>query len=381
MKKIAFIIRLFQEKNFHGGGEKLFSNLIKRFISENCEIDIYCSQSDIFEAEGINKIIVLNSIYNHLNPETMENFYDEIKNIIKDKDYDFVISENITPPIDITFLQGHSVINRLVNTKGPLEAFFYNFRKVKLNRIKYQNNWMKQGYRKIFTVSEILKKDIIENFDMPEDNISVIYPGVDIPKDIPSSDFDENKTVTFGLSAPGFKIKGGFIFLKALRILKINGYDFKAKIIYPKFKKNFWVKLLVKLYNIESNIEFLCYQENIQDFYRSIDCLAAPSIEDTFNLAVLEAMANKIPCIVSKNAGASEILQDEQNGFVFEMKENPEMNLAAKMVYFIENTDKICNIKENAFETAKYYSWQRTFDNFSEELKNIPKRNPPFGRT
>ena len=376
MKKLAFIIRLLQKDKFHGGGEKLFFNLIKSFCEENNQIDIYCSKSDIENIEGINKIIVVDEYYDHLKPQTMEKFYAKVKELIKNENYDAVISENITPPVDITFLQGHSLLNRLKRDKNPLETFFYNFRKVKKERMKFHKKWFSEGFRKIFVVSNVLKRDIIENYGISEDKISVIYPGVDIPErtEIATSGLRpslNDDIITFGLSAPGFKIKGGFIFLKALGLLKKKGYDFKAKIIYPKYHKNLGVKLLVKLLNIEKNIEFLPYQENIQEFYRSIDCLVAPSIEDTFNLAVLEAMINYRPCIVSTNAGASEIIEDGKNGFVFEIKNNPEKNLAEKMILFIESTDKNKNICSNAFETAKYYSWQRTFENFVSELDQI----------
>ena len=396
---MAFVIRLLQKDNFHGGGEKLFFNLIKRFADSDYEIDIYCSNSDMKYADGINKIIVVDEYYDHLKPETMERFYSKVKNLIKNENYDFVISENITPPVDITFLQGHSLLNRLKRDKNPLEAFFYNFRKIKQERMKYHKKWFKEGYRKIFVVSEVLKRDIVENYGISEDKIFVIYPGVDIsdfniskPETVTLNSFQglsnsgqmlkqvqhDNKkvttgsnVVTFGIAAPGFKIKGGFIFLKALGILKKQGHDFKAGIIYPKYKKNLGVKLLVKLLNIEKNVEFLPYQQNIQEFYNSIDVLVAPSVEDTFNLAVLEAMANYKPCIVSANAGASEIIKDGENGFVFNMKGKPEKNLAEKMILFIKDYAKNTDICEKAFETAKYYSWQRTFEQFVEELNFI----------
>jgi len=378
MKKIAFVIKLFQKHKFHGGGEKFFYNLIKRFSAQNYLIDIYCSESDTEIYEGINKIIVVNKPYNHLNPKTMEVFYNEVKTLVKDADYDFIISENITPPVDITVLHGHSLINRLKRDKNPLEAFFYKFRKVKTERIKFQQKWINQGYRHIFVVSEVLKKDIMDNYGISEDKISVVYPGVDISEnaDTPTMrQFNDNIT-TFGLSAPGFKIKGGFIFLKALGILKKKNCKFKARIIYPKYKNNLGVMLLIKLLGIEKNIEFLDYQKNIHDFYGSIDCLVAPSVEDTFNIAVLEAMANHKPCIVSTNAGACEIIRDtiinsEKNGYVFDMKNNPAKNLAKKMALFIENAEKNCIIAQNAFETAKFYNWDKTFECFCEKLKQF----------
>ena len=391
MKKVAFIIRTFQENSFHGGGEKLFYHLIKRFSQDGFAVDMYCSESDARQTQFINKIKILVEPYDHNVPETMEKFYKEAKNLVKNKDYDLIISENITPPIGITFLQGHSLANRLKKNKNPLESFLYTFRKVKKQRIKYQKKWMEQGYKRIFVVSEVLKQDIMENFRIPAEQISVVYPGVEHPAyshpeplchpersegsfplnafqrgDSSAKPQNDTSITIFGLLAPGFNIKGGFIFLKALKILKEKGYEVKAKIIYPKYNKNIGVKTLVKLYNLTDTVEFLPYQKDINAFYDSINCLAVPSLEDTFNIAALEAMSRRKPCIISKNAGAREIIQHKVNGFTF--KNTPEL-LAENMMFFIDNSSLHNSLSEAAFETAKNYSWDRTYKNFLEELE------------
>jgi UDP-glucose:(heptosyl)LPS alpha-1,3-glucosyltransferase len=374
MKKIAFIIQLFQNNNFHGGGEKLFYRLIKKFIENNYIVDVYCSKSNVQEFHGINKIVVVDKPYNHLDPEIMETFYEEAEKLISQENYDSVISENITPPIDITFLQGHSLVHRQYKLKNPIESFLYNFRPVKRKRIIYQQKWLHQGYRRIFAVSQLLKNDIITNFNIPEEKISVVYPGVDIPEEMSlKDDRKQNKSdiITFGLSAPGFKIKGGYVFLEALKTLKNKGYDFRAKIIYPKFKKNLWIKLLLKAYGIKENVEFLGFQSDMQNFYNSLDCIVVPSIEDSFNLVVLEAMANKKPCIVSSYAGAGEILKDGHDGFVFDMQEKPVQNLADKMAFIIDNAHKTDEYSKNAFETAKNYSWDKFYEAFIKELLKL----------
>ncbi len=369
MKKIAFIIRMFQEKTFHGGGEKLFANLIKYFSGKNFLIDVYCSESNVSKTKNINRIEIIKEPYDHNKPETMESFYSAVKERIKEEGYDFVISENITPPVDITFLQGHSLVNRLKKTKNIFEKFLYKFRNTKKQRIKYQKKWINQGYRRIFTVSEILKQDIVENFGISEDKISVIYPGVDISES--KEEIKLNKPVIFGLIAPGFRIKGGFVFLKALKLLKEQGYGFKAKIIYPKHRKNLGVNFLIKIYNLSQNIEFLDYQENIFSFYKSVDCLVVPSWEDTFNLSVLEAMSCSRPCIVSKNAGASEIIERGINGFTFDINNSGAKNLAEKMEFLIKNPDLHTAMSLSAFETAKKYNWEDTCKKVLEELKII----------
>jgi len=371
MKKIAFVIRLFQDKGFHGGGEKIFYKLIGRFIENGFNVDIYCSSSDIKSYEGISNIFIVNKPYNHLDPEVVEDFYTEVKAMTADKGYDFIISENITPPLDIVFLQGHSVTYRRNKLKGLFEQFLYNFRPVKNKRIKYEQKWLKQGYRRIFTLSNILKNDLIENFNYPEDNISVVYPGVEMPEFIPEEKTESE--FSFGLSAPGFKRKGGYIFIKALSLMKNQGYKFKAKVIYQKSRDNLWVKTLVKIYGLENFIEFLPFQKNMQEFYSSIDCLVMPSLEETFGLVALEAMSYKKPSIVSSFTGLSEILKDGLDGLIFDMNKNPSKNLAEKMAFLMDNQDKIAGIIEHGYETAKIYSWDKTYNDLIRELSQLNK--------
>lgn len=373
MKKIAFIVRLFQGASFHGGGEKIFYKLITKLIENNFIIDIYCSKSDINEFPGINEIIVVNKPYDHNDPVVLESFYNEVKNLISDKNYDYVISENIMPPVDLAFMQGHSVHHRMNSLKSPIEAFLYNFRKVKRQRVKFEKKWLNEGYRKIFVLSNVLKKDIMDNFGTADENISVIYPGVDVEEADESIQFPDltNKTITFGLSAPGFKRKGGFVLLEALGILKKKGYNFKARIIYPKFNGNLWVKYLVKKHNIQNNIEFLPFQKGMKDFYKSIDVLVMPSLEETFGLVAIEAMLNKKLSVVSSYCGASEVLKDEYDALVFDMSKNQAENLAQKLAYIIDNPEKAGKILMNGLETAKIYSWDRTCNQFMKELTNL----------
>ena len=177
--------------------------------------------------------------------------------------------------------------------------------------------------------------------------------------------------MVFGLLAPGFNLKSGFVFLKALKILKNRGYDFKARIIYPKFPKNPGVQLLVKLYNLSDCLEFLPFQEDMVPFYRSIDCLVVPSLEDTFNLAALEAMAFSKPCIISKNAGAHEIINEGINGFTFDISSKGAENLAEKMMILMDNPGLYPELSGSAYDTAKNYSWDKTCQRFLEELNSF----------
>ncbi len=357
MKKLAFIINVFREDDFHSGGEKLFYELVFRSINDGCTVDLYCTsyltQNNILKPK-INKIVYIGHPKDFKCPDKIEKFYAKVKSLTEKENYDFVISENISPPIDIGILQGHS-LEHYKKKSGKLFGF------LKRKHINAQKKWLKTPYRKIIVPSEILKEELKENFNMPEENFTVIYPGVDRP-DINQAQHDPPPIFTFGLSAPSFEKKGGYDFLRAIKVLMDKNYIFRAKIIYPKHKKNLKLQYLLGWYGLKDKIEFLDYQEDMRKFYNSINCIVMPSYMETFGLVALEAMVNKIPAIVGVNCGAREIIIDGHNGFI------AGDNLAEKMELLLANKVDYDELSNNAYEAALSYNWDDFYKKFKECL-------------
>jgi glycosyltransferase involved in cell wall biosynthesis len=69
-----------------------------------------------------------------------------------------------------------------------------------------------------------------------------------------------------------------------------------------------------------SNVRFAGWVEYglLSGYLRSSDVFVFPSLSDPWGMAVLEAMAYSKPVICSRRAGASELVVDGENGFVFD---------------------------------------------------------------
>jgi glycosyltransferase involved in cell wall biosynthesis len=402
--KLAFVINVFREDDFHSGGERVFYEFVNRAVNLGCVVDLYCTtylgnKNNL--KPKINKINFIGHPKDFKYPEKIEKFYDEVKKLIQNENYDHIISENIAPPIDIGILQGHSLLHYRELSGNFLSKLIFTLQKHKY--INAQKKWLKQGYKKIIVPSNTLKEELKRNFAINDEIFAVIYPGVDnlqtchsegfSPKNLSNDESgqmdrffaplrmteeiqgDSNKSeLIFGLSAPSFSKKGGNIFLKSLSILKKKGYKFKAKIIYPKAKKNLKLRFLLFKHGLREFIEFLPYQENMQNFYKSVDAVVMPSLMETFGLVALEGMINGKPAVVSSNCGASEIFQDDFNGFVFDMKKNSSENLAEKLIYLLENRNKYPELSKNAYKTALKYNWQDFCDNFFDEINKRASR-------
>jgi glycosyltransferase involved in cell wall biosynthesis len=369
MKKIAFIVRLFQIDSFYAGGEKFIYKTISEFIKNGYTVDIWCNETNISKADGINEIIICNDVHSSSDPlECMQSYYDLMNDSIKKRDYDLVISDGITPYSDIILLQVHTMQHKRLNQKNFLKYYYYKkFKPYKIKQIAVEEKWLKQEHKKIFVVSNVLKNDLIKNFNIPADKISVIYPGVDMLEEtVPQK--HKSDSFKFGISATFFKRKGGFVFLWAVIIAKLRGYNFKVSMILRNTSKTRWIKVLLKIFNIEKNVKFLPFQNKMTDFYSQIDCLVMPSEEEAFGLVALEGMINKIPVIISSTSGIAELIEDGQNGFVFDLNHNSAFNLAEKMIFLSKSPELTEKCVQNAYNTATKYNWDRTFEKIEKEL-------------
>jgi glycosyltransferase involved in cell wall biosynthesis len=57
---------------------------------------------------------------------------------------------------------------------------------------------------------------------------------------------------------------------------------------------------------------------NLGSYYRSSDVFVSPTRQDTWGVAVLEAMAFGKPVLCSKHAGSSQMVEHGENGFIFD---------------------------------------------------------------
>ena len=77
----------------------------------------------------------------------------------------------------------------------------------------------------------------------------------------------------------------------------------------------------------KSNIIFEGQVENskLKEYFKSNDIFVLPSLAETWGLVVEEALYFGLPVIVSKNCGASELIQDGVNGYVVEPMDKEEI--------------------------------------------------------
>jgi glycosyltransferase involved in cell wall biosynthesis len=125
-------------------------------------------------------------------------------------------------------------------------------------------------------------------------------------------------------------------------------------------------RTLLDQLDLKDRVRFEKPSADVLSFYAAADVYAGPSLEDAFNLPILEAMACGLPVIASSNAGVGEMIRDGETGFILR---DPQDHLQlANLIRRIFTDEAIrramgeaasrqvlanCNWEENASKTRK----------------------------
>ncbi len=118
---------------------------------------------------------------------------------------------------------------------------------------------------------------------------------------------------------------------------------------------------LVKSLNLQDRVEFLGWVKNKKEFYDSIDIFVLPSIRETFGLVLLEAMKYGKPIISSAADGPKEIIRDQIDGILIDIKPQEEFENKAvqSILKLVDDKNFLSNLIKN--------SQKRLYDKFSFE--------------
>lgn len=131
---------------------------------------------------------------------------------------------------------------------------------------------------------------------------------------------------------------------------------------------------LVNELNLSKNVFFLgqLNREQVLLELDKHDFFILPSINETFGLVYLEAMARSCIPIGTKNEGIDGVIQNKVNGYLIEPTKNGVINI----INTIEMLDKksISEIKNNVRETIWRYTDKKVAENYIQNIQNSIER-------
>ncbi len=360
--KIAIIRKKY---TFHGGAEGFSSSLIESLADDGHEIHIFA-----ITWQGDNKY---KNIYFHKVPAVT--FISLLRDLTfaasslfqlkkRRSDFDIIQTHDKTLYQDVYRAGDGCHIEWLkqrwkrIELAGKLSIVLnpYHWLVLSMERAIFRGH----RFKKIIAISELVKKNILDNYGINPADIEVIYNGVDLEKFHPGNR-EKYRTETrqkYGLTekdfvllfvGSGFERKGLKFLLKALETIeKPVSLMIAGRGSESEFRKDLKGHKVI----------FCGPQKEIHKYYAASDVFVFPTMYEPFGNVHLEALASGLPVITTKNSGASEIIKDGVQGFVVREPEDVS-SIAAGINVLLDDREKLNSMGENARRLAEEFTFEK----------------------
>ena len=364
--KIAIIRKKY---TFHGGSEGFSQALITQLAEEGHEIHIYAMQWQGNPAGNIHfhkvPALAANSFLRDFS-FALSSFF-----LLRKQRFDIIQSHDKTLYQDIYRAGDGCHIEWLrqrwlrTGPAGKLSIAFnpYHWLVLSLERMIFRGH----RYKKILAISDLVKKNIVENYRVPASDIEVIYNGVDLEKFHPDNKLKYRSSTRerHGLSetdfvvlfvGSGFERKGVKYLIQAVEALP----EPVSVLIVGKGPEEKFKNIVRR-----QRIVFCGPRKEIEKYYAASDLFVFPTIYEPFGNVHLEALASGLPVITTRNSGAAEIIINGVNGFVVDRPED-YMAIADRIRTLTER-----NKRESMAVEARSLAEKFTFRRYTEEIMKL----------
>jgi glycosyltransferase involved in cell wall biosynthesis len=212
-------------------------------------------------------------------------------------------------------------------------------------------------------------------YKLPKDSVRVIYNGID--HDYYSShalDIDRsvlkkrygigNEEVVLGMVASLRSVKSNIDLIRASKVLLDNGYKVKVVFAGDGTKRQECIIESEKM-KIRDKIIFLGNVADVRPVLLVMDIFVLTSQSETFSNAALEAMAMSKPVILSDVGGASEMVIEGLNGFLY-----PPGDLSGLVSSIITIIDNNC-FDDMGKQSRRIIENNFTFDEMIKQYERV----------
>lgn len=136
------------------------------------------------------------------------------------------------------------------------------------------------------------------------------------------------------------------------------------------------IQKLASELKIQDNITLKGFlpREKVFEQMDNHDFFIMPSINETFGLVYLEAMARGMIVVGMKNTGVDGIIKDGINGFLCE--DDSQNNITSKINEVLEqDTNKLQSVINESLQTIKDHTDKKAADSYLQALKNLVNKS------
>jgi len=208
-------------------------------------------------------------------------------------------------------------------------------------------------------VSKYAKQISADSLKLNQNKVRVIYNSVDLEFDTSLSDSNrlrdefeitpgQKTLVTIGRLVPA---KGHIYLIRAISKIKEKIPNIKLLILGEGQDRESLLRECSNL-SLENNIIFAGKRKDARSIFLISDIFVFPSLYgEGMSLALLEAMASKVPCIATSSGPNTEVLKHEHNGLLVSCGNSDE--IAKAVVYLFEHPEEMSRLGNQGFLTIK----------------------------
>lgn len=203
---------------------------------------------------------------------------------------------------------------------------------------------------------------------VPYEKMSVIHNSIPIPKSMPiKKAFTKDSRIHVGSIMRLTTQKNPLVYIETAKLLANEYKNIHFSILGAGMTDDLKSNVLEKIekYNLTDRFEIINWGERSKsiDYLDSLDLFILPSLFEALPLAALEAMSRGVPCVVSKDDGCRDLVNNGENGFSCIIPQQYNQAICR----LIENPEEREVIKQNAF---KYIEKYHNIDRFIKELED-----------
>lgn len=197
----------------------------------------------------------------------------------------------------------------------------------------------------------------------------VVYCGVDLRNKVLADKSVNPKKIRLLSTGVFFTYRNYETFLQVHKELEVLGYDVESAIIgSTRFDSTYAEKIknLVHELNIKCDILGDISENELISKYENSDFFFFLNVDQSWGLAVFEAMNLGLPVIVSNSVGATELLTDDVNAVILDPNDASE--IANSVVSLINNPIKLARLRDIAFADTLEMTWDKMYSSKIEKI-------------
>lgn len=364
--RIALNHRKFQPR---GGIERYLWTMAQKLLERGHEVSAVCSSFTQSVPESITcyriPVIRLGQSIKALS------FAFRSKKFLKEHRFDIIQTFGRTIYGDV-YRDGNGSLRVFRQYLEKYETGILSRLSIKLRTYAYLEalRYIDSPFRRIVCVSEMVRQQVLSTYDLPEEKVSVIYPGVDTERFRLEGRSERRLETRSRYSIPestvvGITVATGFVrkgIEPLLRALARTEGDWRFFILGHDKKLRHYQSLSKEL-RIHDKLIFTGWQSEVQNFLSASDFFVLNSRFDPSGNSALEAMAMGLPTAVSTKAGFHELIENGRNGFLIDDPDDVS-SLASLLKNLIEDDSLRKSAGEQGLKTAEKYTIERNIDDW-----------------